>query len=86
MVAPYEVLLKRESTLGREKLRRERVISHRQERDGEIVMRGQFTGDLGFGGALSQSLAAVEVRREIAVAQTEPRFASELIELFHDSP
>ena len=86
VVTAYEVLLEREPALVGDELRGDRVIGHGHDRHGDTEVPRQFGRHLGLGRTLCQPLSAVEVRREVAVAQAKPGLAAERVEFVHDPP
>jgi hypothetical protein len=86
MVTSNEVFLKTEHTVFGVKDGGERVVGHGKKSHFHVPALAQLLGHLGLGNALGQSLTAVEVRGEVPVAQTKPRFAIEGVEFVHHSP
>ena len=86
MVALHEVLLKAQPTARGEKLRRDRVIADGKQRYFDAVVRREFSSDVGLSGTFCQALTSIEVRREVAVAQSKPGRATECAELVHYAP
>ena len=71
---------------GVDELSGDGVVTDRQQRDCDVVVPREFLGDFRLGRPLTQSFASIQVRREIAIAQAEPRLATQCFELFHHSP
>ena len=74
----HEVLLKAETTVVGDELRRDGVVADGQQRDLHAVMLCEFPRDLGLRGSLGETLAAIEVGREVAVSQAKPGVATEI--------
>ena len=81
-----EVLLKAETTFVGEELGRDGVVAHGQQRHLDAMVLCEFPSDLGLRGALGETLAAIEVGREVAVSQAKPGGATEFGEFVHDPP
>ena len=68
-----EVLLKRQPARGRADDRGHPVVAHREDHRDDSERLAQAVGDLGEPSAFAQPDRARDVRRQVAVAQPEPR-------------
>ena len=78
VAAPHEVLLEGHRALGGVEDRRERVVGRRQEGRAHPEAPGDLGGDDGLGRALGEPVGAVQVGREVPVAEREPVRAAQV--------
>ena len=71
---PDEVVLEADlAVAGDGHHRAQPIVGHRQQRDAETPCPSDLGGHLGERGALAEAGRAVQVRRQVAVAEVEPR-------------
>jgi hypothetical protein len=83
---PHKIILEVEPTLLRPQPRAHRVVRHREEARGNPEATTEIVGDRREALARFQATGALDVGREVAVAEAEPCFAAQGIERRHEIP